>query len=177
MKCEERKYFNSEYLYSPVQLSLQSTQMLLFILIVIIAIILSLIVNNKYAIIVIPIIIFTPDTLFLLYYKRKTPFEEQFTLEKKFIGNFYSTIRKWFNKDYNFLFYLVIYKEGLEIRILLTSFFIPYEKITDIEFESKFFPSITFETSIKDIPSVISLEGVSEKAFPLIKKYLKPYIK
>jgi len=64
-------------------------------------------------------------------------------------------------------------KEGLEIRVLLTSFFIPYEKITDIEFESKFSPSITIESSLKNVPSVISLGGVSEKAFPIIKKYLK----
>lgn len=173
MKCKEKRYFDSEYLYSPIQLSLKLTQILLFILIVIIAIVLHKIVNNKYAIIVIPIIFFTPEILFILYYKRKTPFEEQFTLEKKFIGNFYSTIRKWFHQDYNFLFYLVIYKEGLEIRVLLTSFFIPYEKITDIEFESKFSPSITIESSLKNVPSVISLGGVSEKAFPIIKRYLK----
>ena len=124
------------------------------------------------------VIIFIPFLLLLsgLYSRKSSPFEKQYNIISKYNGVFFFTKSKLipFLTGYHLVyFYLIIYEEGIEIRVLFSCFFIPYEKITDIKLKSKFCSLITIKSSLKDVPSVIFLQGVSKKAFTIINKHMK----
>ena len=124
------------------------------------------------------LIIFIPFLFLLsgLYSRKISPFEKQYNIFSKYNGVFFFIKSKFipFLTGYHLIyFYLIIYEEGIEIRVLFSCFFIPYEKITDIKLKSKFCSLITIKSSLKDVPKVIFLQGVSERAFTIIKKHLK----
>ncbi len=109
-----------------------------------------------------------------LYCRRKTPFEEKYNLIKKQRGIFFFTKSKFvpfLTGSHMIFFYLIIYKEGIEIRVLYTCYYIPFNKIIEVKQKKNIFGStIIIKSNIKFIPNEIYLSDLNEDIYYLIKK-------
>jgi hypothetical protein len=75
-------------------------------------------------------------------------------------------------------FRLMIYKDGIEVRVMFHRFFIPYDKIADLPQKVGFFSKgLLIKSDIPDVPSSLRFYGFGmKKIVELVKENRKKYM-
>jgi uncharacterized membrane protein (UPF0136 family) len=95
-----------------------------------------------------------------LYNRMPSSFEQTRTVAASYTGGGSLLM---FNGSWPF-FRLLVYDDGVEVRVMFHRFFIPYDKMEDLPEKIKFFSSgILFKSDLPGVPSRIRFYGFSSK--------------
>ncbi len=96
----------------------------------------------------------------VIYNHAPSPFEENRNLVKSFTGGGSTFL---FNGTWPF-FRLMVYEDGLEVRVMFHRFFIPYDKIIDLPEKSGFFSlGLLIKSDLPGVPSAIRFHAFGMK--------------
>lgn len=126
-------------------------------------------------IIAIPICFVLPFVLSSIWGNKKSIFEKNNKLIIKYNGTLLNNSRSAILPEYIPIYKILIYETGIEIRVLFTIMFLPYEEIYKIEKRgSKTWAiKIIIYSKVARIPARIGLEGLKEEIYINMIKYWK----
>jgi hypothetical protein len=106
-----------------------------------------------------------------------SPFERARSLIASCTGGGKTTLRTFrFRGTWPF-FRLMVYGDGVEVRVMFNRFFIPYDKMENLSSETWFFiEGLYIESDLRDVPSSISFYGIiMRKALEAVDENARKY--
>lgn len=164
-----------QYFHSTLGISLETTEIL-----IVIFIITSILIFGKLfpTVIVIPFFFIFPFIVSSIWNRKKSMFEIKNDLIAKYNGVFMNDSKHPLLPAYTPIYKILIYKKGIEIRVLFSSLFIPYEKVLKIENKraTTWGQQIIIYSNVDYISQRIALEGLKENVYTIVEKSRKEFI-
>jgi hypothetical protein len=109
----------------------------------------------------------------MIYNNLASPFQKERVLIKSFTGGGSISLM---NGSTPF-FRMLIYGDGIEIRVMFNCYFIPYDKMDDIDEKAGFFSSgILIKSDLPDVPSRIRFNGSDKEIRKIINEQKRNYL-
>ncbi|MBN1779912.1 hypothetical protein JW948_02205 [bacterium] len=118
-----------------------------------------------------PVLLMMPLLFTWICHKRKSPFERKYHLIKKCVCTSFAEGNIWFKTNYSLFIGLLIYQEGLELRVSCHCFYIPFAKMKACRFPNDFGGNqMVIESDLEDVPKRIFVTGIWDDVVDEIKK-------